>query len=186
MKSGETNHAVAILDSFRFKKLKSMKTEEPLEGDGVKIVDLSDMPLLALQKKWSFPLGIFSVNVTKSFTEEIYNGKFHFLCSVEDSETQIVDLLHMPPLEDDEEVKSVPEETISKRVKLNTWEKLRRLLKILTPNKLLARLSILLIKAGISSYKLKNKLRQILHGLYQHNKFTTKSLLQINQVIIVM
>ena len=51
MNSGETNHAVAILDSFRFKKLKSVKTEEPLEGDGVKIVDLSDMPLLALQKK---------------------------------------------------------------------------------------------------------------------------------------
>ena len=51
MNSGKTSHAVAILDSFRFKKLKNIKTEEPLEGDEVKAVDLSDMPLLALQKK---------------------------------------------------------------------------------------------------------------------------------------
>ena len=43
----------------------------------------------SLQKNWSFPLRIFSVNVTKSvencclvtFTEEILNGKLHFLCS---------------------------------------------------------------------------------------------------------
>ena len=49
----------------------------------------------ALQKKWSFPLRISSVNVTKStdnyvtqvtaglvtFTKEIINGKLHFLCS---------------------------------------------------------------------------------------------------------
>ena len=43
------------------------------------------------QKKSSFPLRISSVNVTKSavssyqmvtFTEEILNGKLHFLCSV--------------------------------------------------------------------------------------------------------
>ena len=40
-------------------------------------------------KKWSFPLRILSVNVTKSavscglvtVTEEILNGKLHFLCS---------------------------------------------------------------------------------------------------------
>ena len=38
-------------------------------------------------KKWSFPLSIFSVNVTKSagnwrtFTEELLNRKPHFLCS---------------------------------------------------------------------------------------------------------
>ena len=37
-------------------------------------------------KKWSFPLRISSVNVTKSavlvsFTEETLNGKLHFLCS---------------------------------------------------------------------------------------------------------
>ena len=36
-----------------------------------------------LHKKWSFPLKISSVNVTKSaFTDEILNGKLHFLCSV--------------------------------------------------------------------------------------------------------
>ena len=46
--------------------------------------------LIALHKKWSFPLRISSVNMTKStgncglvtFTEEILNGKLHFLCSV--------------------------------------------------------------------------------------------------------
>ena len=35
-------------------------------------------------KKWSFPLRISSVNVTSdlvTFTEEILNGKLHFLCS---------------------------------------------------------------------------------------------------------
>ena len=47
-------------------------------------------------------------------------------------------------------------------------------LKILTPNNLSIRLPILLaqIKAGRNSYKLKNEIRQILHPLYQHNKFT--------------
>ena len=33
-----------------------------------------------MHKKWSFPLRISSVNLTK-FTEEILNGKLHFLCS---------------------------------------------------------------------------------------------------------
>ena len=49
-------------------------------------------------------------------------------------------------------------------------------LKILTPNKLLTRLSILLpqIKAGNNSYKLKNEIRQILYLLYQQNKITKK------------
>ena len=54
---------------------------------------------ITLHKKWSFPLRIFSVNVTKpqfphiywrnpdpadflTFTEEILNEKLHFLCSV--------------------------------------------------------------------------------------------------------
>ena len=48
----------------------------------------------------------------------------------------------------------------------------RKEVKILTPKKLLSRLSILLaqIKAGYNSYKLKNKIRQILYLLYQHNK----------------
>ena len=49
-------------------------------------------------------------------------------------------------------------------------------LKILTPNKLLTRLPILLaqIKAGNNSYKLKNEIRQILYLLFQHNKITKK------------
>ena len=49
-------------------------------------------------------------------------------------------------------------------------------LKILTPDKLLTRLSILLpqIKAGNNWYKLKNEIRQILYLLYQHNKITKK------------
>ena len=49
-------------------------------------------------------------------------------------------------------------------------------MKILTPNKLLTRLPILLaqIKAGNNSYKLKNKIRETLYLLYQHNKITKK------------
>ena len=45
-------------------------------------------------------------------------------------------------------------------------------LKILTPNKLLTRLPILLaqIKAGITSNKLKKEIRQILYLLCQDNK----------------
>ena len=52
-------------------------------------------------------------------------------------------------------------------------------LKMLTPNKLLTRLPILLaqIKAGNNSYRLKNEIRQILYLLCEHNKslkeFTT-------------
>ena len=48
----------------------------------------------------------------------------------------------------------------------------RKEVKILTPKKLLSRLSILLaqIKVGNNSYKLKNEIRQILYLLYQHNK----------------
>ena len=49
-------------------------------------------------------------------------------------------------------------------------------LKILILNKLLTRLSILLvqIKAENNSYKFKNEIRQILYLLYQHNKITKK------------
>ena len=49
-------------------------------------------------------------------------------------------------------------------------------LKILTPNRLLTILPILLapIKAGNNSCKLKNKIRQILYLLYQYNKITKK------------
>ena len=47
-------------------------------------------------------------------------------------------------------------------------------LKIMTLNKLLSRLPLFLaqIKAGNNSYKLKNKIKQILYVLYQHNKIT--------------
>ena len=49
-----------------------------------------------------------------------------------------------------------------------------KVIKILTPNKLLTRLSILLeqIKAGDNSYKLKNEIRQILYLLYQRIKIS--------------
>ena len=49
-------------------------------------------------------------------------------------------------------------------------------LKILTPNKQLTILPILLtqIKAGNNSYKLKNEIKQKLYLLYQHNKITKK------------
>ena len=69
------------------------------------------------------------------------------------------DLLTMPPLEGDEE--EVEEE---------------KGLKVLPPNKLLTRLPILSaqIKATSNSRKLKNKIRQILYFLYQHNKITEK------------
>ena len=67
----------------------------------------------------------------------------------------------MPPLEGNEQVKLKPEETIAEIIKLNPRK--RRItgtgLKILTPNKLLTRLPILLaqIKFGKSSNKLKTK-----------------------------
>ena len=46
-------------------------------------------------------------------------------------------------------------------------------IKILTPNNLLTRLSILLAqtKAGNNLFNLKNEFRQILYLLYQHNNF---------------
>ena len=49
-------------------------------------------------------------------------------------------------------------------------------LKVLTPNKLLTTLTILLvqIQAGNNSEKLKNENRQILYLLYHHNKITKK------------
>ena len=52
----------------------------------------------------------------------------------------------------------------------------RKGLKVLTPNRLLTRLPILLaqIKDGNNSYKLKNEIRQILFFLDQHNKVTKK------------
>ena len=49
--------------------------------------------VVTLHKKWSFPLRICLLNVTNlqktanlvTFTEEILNGKLHFLCSVSKS-----------------------------------------------------------------------------------------------------
>ena len=75
-------------------------------------------------------------------------------CDKEES----VNLSDMPPLEDDGEVKE------------------GKGLKILTANKLLTRLPVLLaqIKAGNNSFKIKNEIRQILYLLYQHNKITKK------------
>ena len=80
------------------------------------------------------------------------------------------DLSAMPPLECDEE-----------KVKKG------KALKILTPNKLLTRLPILLaqIKAENNSYDLKNEIRQILYLLYQRNNHQ-KNLKQLNKAIIMM
>ena len=78
--------------------------------------------------------------------------------TIKSGKEESIDLSDMPPLEGDEEVTE------------------RKGLKILTPNKLLTTLPILLakIKAGNNSYKLKNEIRQILYLLYQHNKITKK------------
>ena len=60
----------------------------------------------------------------------------------------------MPALEGDKEVKLVPEETIAEGIKLNPQKRKNEetRLKILTPNKLLTRLPILLaqIKTGLN------------------------------------
>ena len=45
MNNGDKCHAEAIFDSFKFKRLERIKAEKPLEGDEVKIADLSDMSL---------------------------------------------------------------------------------------------------------------------------------------------
>ena len=68
----------------------------------------------------------------------------------------------MPPLQGDEEINLEPGETNAGRIKLNPQKKKKKNtgtgLKIVTPNKLLTRLTILLakMKAGNISYKLKN------------------------------
>ena len=51
-----------------------------------------------------------------------------------------------------------------------------KILKKLTPNKLLTRLPILVaqIKARNNSYELKNEIRQILYIFYQHKKISKK------------
>ena len=85
-----------------------------------------------------------------------------FFCFSEDDETlegdkeEIDDISSMPPLEGDEEFVD-----IQPIVPLEIKEE--KGLKILTPNKLLIRLTVFLaqIKAGNNSYKLKNEIRQI-------------------------
>ena len=84
----------------------------------------------------------------------------------------------MPPLDDYEEVKLEPEETIAERIKLNPRKRKNTgtRLKILSPDQLLTRLPILLaqIKAGNNPYKLKNEVRKIQYLLHQHNKIIKK------------
>ena len=84
----------------------------------------------------------------------------------------------MLPLDDKEEAKLQPQETIAEKIKWNPWKRKNAgaRLTVLTPNKLLTRLPLPLaqIKAGKTSCKLKNKMRQILYLLYQHNKITNK------------
>ena len=87
-------------------------------------------------------------------------NQFYKKISDDDSDSDVfIDISDIPPLEgDEEEVKE------------------RKGLKILTPNKLLTRLPILLaqIKGGNNSCNLKNEIRQTLYLLYQHNKIIKK------------
>ena len=71
---------------------------------------------------------------------------------------------------DDEDLSGMP------LLKGNEEMKEEKELKIMTPNKLLVRLSILLtqIKAETKSYKLKKEGRQMLYVLNQYNKITKK------------
>ena len=99
--------------------------------------------------------GIKVKNLLKELSIDVY------LADYKDEDED--DLLPMPPLEGGEEVKLEPEETIAERVKLNPKKRKNEgtRLKILTPNKLLTRFSILLahIKAGNNSCKLKNEMK---------------------------
>ena len=98
-----------------------------------------------------------SINI---FIETFYNGawfqneKSTDTTSRKSDKKESVDLSHMPSLQGDE-------------------VKEGKVLKILTPNKRL--ILLVQIKAGSNSYKLKNKIRQILYLFYQHNKITKKN-----------
>ena len=94
------------------------------------------------------------------FLFDVYNYD-DWLKNKESPETDIkesVDLPEIPPLGDE-------------KVREGTG------LKILTPNKLLIRLSILLaqIRSGNNSNKLRNTIREILYLSYQHSKINKKS-----------
>ena len=76
----------------------------------------------------------------------------------------------IPPLEGGKDLTDMLPLKGDEKVKEGKW------LKVLTPNKLLTKLPILLaqIKARKNSSKLKNEIRQILCLLYQQNKITKK------------
>ena len=99
------------------------------------------------------PVNLFLVN---SYN---YNNWFKKEESVDTTRKSDKEESDIPPLEGDEE-----------EVKEGQG------LTILTPNKLLTRLPILLaqIKAGNNSCKLKNEIKQVLFLLNQHNKITKK------------
>ena len=90
---------------------------------------------------------------------------------LESEKEEIVDITLMSPIELDEE-EFVDIRLIASLKEVNEGKRL----KILTPNKLLTRLPILLaqIKATKNSWKLNNGIRQILYLLYQQNKITNK------------
>ena len=73
---------------------------------------------------------------------------------------------------------------VERILELNSKKQLGLRLKILTPNQMLSRLPITLaqLKAGNSSEKLKNEIRQLLYSLYRSKKLTKqlyKSLVDI-------
>ena len=73
---------------------------------------------------------------------------------------------------------------VERILELNSKKQLGLRLKILTPNQILSRLPITLaqLKAGNSSEKLKNEIRQLLYSLYRSKKLTKqlyKSLVDI-------
>ena len=110
--------------------------------------DLSDAKRCKMNPKYdSFNLTLDAFDYDEWYTEE--------------SDYSIVKVIkkkidNLPPLEGDKEAKE------------------RKWLKILTLNKLLTRLPVLLaqIKTGNNSNKLKNEMRQKLYLLYQQNKIT--------------
>ena len=77
------------------------------------------------------------------------------------------ELDNLPPLEGNEEKYYIASSMSLSKGDRKGWKGLR----ILTPNKLLTRLQILLaeIKAGNNSNKLKNEIRQVAYLLYQHS-----------------
>ena len=81
-----------------------------------------------------------------------------------------------------DEILNIVEEILEFNNKI--WKQQRSSLKILTPNQMLCRLPITLVqlKAGNVSDKLKNEIRQLLYSLYRSKKLTMqlyKSLIDI-------